>query len=75
MPVSKLSLSKALKDELFYLLCVLFVFQVGKSLLIKCLVKHYTKQNMSEVRGPITIVSGLYFCLLDRIIESNKNKN
>lgn len=59
----------------YYLLCVLFVFQVGKSLLIKCLVKHYTKQNMSEVRGPITIVSGLYFCLLARIIESNKNKN
>ncbi|XP_072959498.1 uncharacterized protein [Typha angustifolia] len=32
--------------------------QVGKSLLIKCLVKHYTKQNLSEVRGPITVVSG-----------------
>ncbi|KAL6556633.1 Glycoside hydrolase 2 (Mannanase, beta-galactosidase) [Orobanche gracilis] len=33
--------------------------QVGKSLLIKSLVKHYTKQNLPEVRGPITIVSGL----------------
>lgn len=32
--------------------------QVGKSLLIKSLVKHYTKQNLSEVRGPITVVSG-----------------
>ncbi|VAI05977.1 unnamed protein product [Triticum turgidum subsp. durum] len=32
--------------------------QVGKSLLIKCLVKHYTKQNLSDVRGPITVVSG-----------------
>lgn len=32
--------------------------QVGKSLLIKCLIKHYTKQNLPEVRGPITIVSG-----------------
>lgn len=32
--------------------------QVGKSLLIKSLVKHYTKHNLSEVRGPITIVSG-----------------
>ncbi|XP_006651345.1 ribosome biogenesis protein bms1 [Oryza brachyantha] len=32
--------------------------QVGKSLLIKCLVKHYTKQNLSEVCGPITVVSG-----------------
>ncbi|CAL5347849.1 unnamed protein product [Camellia sinensis] len=32
--------------------------QVGKSLLIKCLVKHYTKHNLPDVRGPITIVSG-----------------
>ncbi|GMI80529.1 hypothetical protein like AT1G06720 [Hibiscus trionum] len=32
--------------------------QVGKSLLIKTLVKHYTKHNLPEVRGPITIVSG-----------------
>ncbi|XP_073101345.1 uncharacterized protein [Elaeis guineensis] len=32
--------------------------KVGKSLLIKCLVKHYTKQNLPEVRGPITVVSG-----------------
>ncbi|KAK2999885.1 hypothetical protein RJ639_023051 [Escallonia herrerae] len=31
---------------------------VGKSLLIKSLVKHYTKHNLPEVRGPITIVSG-----------------
>ncbi|KAK7312391.1 hypothetical protein VNO77_36204 [Canavalia gladiata] len=32
--------------------------EVGKSLLIKCLVKHYTKHNLPDVRGPITIVSG-----------------
>ncbi|XP_027353799.1 ribosome biogenesis protein BMS1 homolog isoform X2 [Abrus precatorius] len=32
--------------------------QVGKSLLIKCLIKHYTKHNLPDVRGPITIVSG-----------------
>ncbi|KAL8530896.1 hypothetical protein ACS0TY_007794 [Phlomoides rotata] len=32
--------------------------QVGKSLLIKSLIKHYTKHNLPEVRGPITIVSG-----------------
>ncbi|XP_059653431.1 uncharacterized protein LOC132300403 [Cornus florida] len=32
--------------------------KVGKSLLIKTLVKHYTKHNLTEVRGPITIVSG-----------------
>ncbi|KDP37695.1 hypothetical protein JCGZ_06352 [Jatropha curcas] len=32
--------------------------KVGKSLLIKCLVKHYTKHNLPEVQGPMTIVSG-----------------
>ncbi|KAA8527320.1 hypothetical protein F0562_034583 [Nyssa sinensis] len=32
--------------------------KVGKSLLIKSLVKHYTKHNLPEVQGPITIVSG-----------------
>ncbi|KAM7500049.1 hypothetical protein LguiA_024463 [Lonicera macranthoides] len=32
--------------------------QVGKSLLIKSLIKHYTKHNLPEVQGPITIVSG-----------------
>lgn len=32
--------------------------QVGKSLLIKSLVKHYTKHNIPDVRGPLTIVSG-----------------
>ncbi|PKI53790.1 hypothetical protein CRG98_025796, partial [Punica granatum] len=32
--------------------------KVGKSLLIRSLVKHYTKHNLPEVRGPITIVSG-----------------
>ncbi|KAJ7542996.1 hypothetical protein O6H91_09G021300 [Diphasiastrum complanatum] len=32
--------------------------QVGKTLLIQSLVKHYTKHNLSDVRGPITVVSG-----------------
>lgn len=31
---------------------------VGKTLLIKSLVKHYTKHNLSDMRGPITVVSG-----------------
>ena len=30
----------------------------GKSTLIRCLVKKYTRQNLSEIRGPITVVSG-----------------
>ncbi|KAH1129308.1 hypothetical protein J1N35_000686 [Gossypium stocksii] len=33
--------------------------QVGKSLLIKTLVKRYTKHNLPDVQEPITIVSGL----------------
>lgn len=32
--------------------------KVGKSLLIKSLVKHYTKHNLPDVRGPVTVVSG-----------------
>ncbi|ESQ36240.1 hypothetical protein EUTSA_v10006612mg [Eutrema salsugineum] len=38
-----------------------FIFRpliVGKSLVIKSLVKHFTHQNLPEVRGPITIVTG-----------------
>lgn len=33
--------------------------QVGKTLLIQSLVKHYTKHNLSDVRGPITVVAGI----------------
>ncbi|KAG8435026.1 hypothetical protein GDO86_013115 [Hymenochirus boettgeri] len=32
--------------------------KVGKSTLIRCLIKNFTKQKLSEVRGPVTIVSG-----------------
>jgi ribosome biogenesis protein BMS1 len=31
---------------------------VGKTTLIKNLIKHYTKQSIGEVKGPITLVSG-----------------
>eukprot|EP01129_Flabellula_baltica_P013705 TRINITY_DN6420_c0_g1_i1.p1 TRINITY_DN6420_c0_g1~~TRINITY_DN6420_c0_g1_i1.p1 ORF type:complete len:1065 (-),score=328.05 TRINITY_DN6420_c0_g1_i1:435-3395(-) len=31
---------------------------VGKSTLLKCLVKHYTKHNVNDPEGPITVVSG-----------------
>ena len=30
----------------------------GKTTLIKCLIKHYTRQNVGDVRGPITVISG-----------------
>ncbi|XP_024524111.1 ribosome biogenesis protein bms1 [Selaginella moellendorffii] len=32
--------------------------QVGKSLLVQCLVKHYTKHSLSNISGPITIIAG-----------------
>ncbi|GAB0192343.1 ribosome biogenesis protein BMS1 [Grus japonensis] len=32
--------------------------RVGKSTLIKCLIKNFTRQKLVEIRGPVTIVSG-----------------
>ncbi|KAM9232823.1 ribosome biogenesis protein BMS1 homolog isoform 1-T1 [Leptosomus discolor] len=32
--------------------------KVGKSTLIKCLIKNFTRQKLIEIRGPVTIVSG-----------------
>ncbi|CAF0894337.1 unnamed protein product [Adineta steineri] len=32
--------------------------QVGKSLLMKCLIKNFTRQKLTDIRGPVTIVSG-----------------
>ncbi|CAF5219067.1 unnamed protein product, partial [Rotaria magnacalcarata] len=31
--------------------------KVGKSLLMKCLIKHFTRQKLTDIRGPVTIVS------------------
>ncbi|CAF1070682.1 unnamed protein product [Rotaria sp. Silwood1] len=32
--------------------------KVGKSLLMKCLIKNFTRQKLTDIRGPVTIVSG-----------------
>ncbi|XP_072196789.1 ribosome biogenesis protein BMS1 homolog isoform X2 [Excalfactoria chinensis] len=32
--------------------------KVGKSTLIKCLIKNFTRQKLVEIRGPVTLVSG-----------------
>ena len=41
--------------------------KVGKTLLLQCLLKNYTRQNLTNLRGPITVVSGMLsaavFCL------------
>lgn len=34
--------------------------KVGKTLLLQCLLKNYTRQNISNLRGPITVVSGKF---------------
>lgn len=37
--------------------------KVGKTTLIQCLVKNYTRQNLTaQVKGPITVVSGMWDC-------------
>jgi ribosome biogenesis protein BMS1 len=33
-------------------------FVVGKSTLIRSLVKNWTKQNLKETHGPVTVVTG-----------------
>lgn len=40
---------------------------VGKSLLMKCLIKHFTRQRLTDIRGPVTVVSGRYngaYCII-----------
>lgn len=53
--------------------------KVGKSTLIRCLVKNYTRQNVSVIQGPITVVSGQlnhgllpFPCRLERLVSVNK---
>lgn len=32
--------------------------KVGKTTLLKCVVKNYTKQKLTKIQGPVTVVSG-----------------
>eukprot|EP00122_Pirum_gemmata_P005249 Pgem_evm1s4777 len=41
-----------------FVVCVVGPPKVGKTTLIKSLIKHYTKQKVSDPVGPITIVTG-----------------
>lgn len=38
--------------------------KVGKSTLIRCLIKNYTRQKLSDICGPVTIVSGEFAIVL-----------
>jgi ribosome biogenesis protein BMS1 len=46
---------------------------VGKSTLIKSLVRRYTKQTLTDIRGPVTVVSGKLRRLT--FIECNNDLN
>lgn len=41
-----------------YVVAIVGPPKVGKSTLLRCLVKNFTRQALSEIHGPVTIVSG-----------------
>lgn len=47
--------------------------KVGKTTLLKCLVKNFTKQKLSKIQGPVTVVSGKQRRLT--LIECNNDIN
>ena len=49
--------NRAPEEPAPYLIAVVGPPGVGKSTLIKCLVKHYTKYSLQSVNGPITVIS------------------
>ena len=32
--------------------------KVGKSTLLRCLIKNYTRQKLSTIQGPVTVIAG-----------------
>lgn len=36
--------------------------QVGKTTLVRSLVRRYTKNTMADIKGPVTVVSGVFEC-------------
>jgi ribosome biogenesis protein BMS1 len=44
--------------------------KVGKSRLIRCLVKKYTREKVSEIKGPITVVTGKIIIIIIFILFS-----
>lgn len=38
--------------------------KVGKTTLFQCIVKNFTRQKLTNIQGPVTVVSGLFkYCL------------
>jgi len=44
--------------------------KVGKSTLLQALIKNFTRQNITSIQGPVTIVIGNYLCILITIWET-----
>lgn len=42
--------------------------KVGKTTLIRCLIKNFTRQPLSNIKGPVTVVSGNVFQYTSKII-------
>jgi len=51
-------LDKSGSDPAPYVVVVQGPRGVGKTTLIKCLVRHYTRQSLSKAEGPLTVVAG-----------------
>ena len=41
-----------------YVIAIVGPPKVGKSLLLKCLIKHYCRQTLSDIKGPVTVIAG-----------------
>ena len=41
-----------------YIVAVVGPPKVGKTTVIRCLVKNFTRQNLNNIKGPVTLVSG-----------------
>lgn len=39
--------------------------KVGKSTLVRCLVKNFTRQKVTNIKGPITVVTSIVHCYYD----------
>ena len=52
------AVEKAVEEPPPYTILVQGPPGVGKSTLIKCLIKHYTRQDVREAKGPVTVVAG-----------------
>ena len=51
-------MDKAVKDPAPYVVLVQGPKGVGKTTLIRCLVRHFTRHSLPHVEGPVTVVAG-----------------